>query len=177
MGRRRKSVQVSSEEEEGHEKWKSNHLGPGTGQVGAPAAPGQPLPSPRRNLTRRSPPPAPRLLGPSQRPGSTGSLAPFSAPAATSPTDPSVALELAAPPWSPNPRFPTACPGPPFPSHPGRAQRAGRPRLRLPKRSRAPLELPRARHQGSRRRRPWASEGPGFDTAAAPAPSDPARYP
>lgn len=94
MGRRRrKRVQVSSEEEgeeeeEGHEKWQRDHLGPGSVQVGAPASPGQSLPSPRRNLTRRSPPPAPRLLGPCQSRGSTGSPAPFSAPAATSPTDP-----------------------------------------------------------------------------------------
>lgn len=65
-------------------------------QVRAPASPGQSLPSPRRNLTRRSPPPAPRLLGPCQSQGSTGSPAPFSAPAATSPRT-RVALELALP--------------------------------------------------------------------------------
>lgn len=46
-----------------------DHLGPGSVQVGAPASPGQSLPSPRRNLTRRSPPPAPRLLGPCQSRG------------------------------------------------------------------------------------------------------------
>ncbi|TKC50638.1 hypothetical protein EI555_011571, partial [Monodon monoceros] len=114
--------QVSSpkeEVEEGHEKWKSNHSGPGGRTPGGSRR--------RPHRVSRSPPPAvtrpaapctpraPRLLGPSQSPGSTGSPAPFSGPAATGPEDPSAPLELAAAPGRPNPRFPSTRPRPPFP--------------------------------------------------------------
>lgn len=184
MGRG-KSVQISSEGregEEGRETGKGNHSGPGTG---APAAPGQLLPSPRRNRTRRSPPPAPRLLGLSQSPGSTGSPAPFSAAAATGPANPSVPLELAAPSGCPKPPSPVSSPRAALPRSPGpgRARRAGRPRLRLPG-APGPSELPRAGRleplpsaPGPRRRRPRAPEGPVLDAAAAPPPPDPARRP
>lgn len=155
---------------------KATTRGRAPGQVGAPASPGQLLPSPRRNRTRCSPPPALRLLGPSQSPGSTGSPGPFSTAVATGPADPSVPLELAAPSGRSNPRFPSARLGPPFPGHPAGAEHdapagpASGSRAR-----RGPSELPRAGRleplpsaPGPRCRCPRAPEGPGLDAAAAP---------
>lgn len=112
---RRQRARVSPEEGGGGRPrgGKGSHSGPGTGRPGSAA------PLPPRNRTRRSPPPAPSLRGPSQSPGSTGSRAPSSAAAATGPEDPSAPLEPDAPSGRPNPRVPSARPGLPLPRSPG----------------------------------------------------------
>ena len=100
-----------------------------TRRVAAPVAPGQPLPSPRRNPTRRSLPPTPRFLGPSQSPGSTSSSAPFSGPAAP----PTPAFPSSSPllPGAATPDSLQLAPDSPSPvTRPGRARLAGQPRLR-----------------------------------------------
>lgn len=111
--------------EDGHERWKGSRSGPGAGAGRGAGRPGSAAPLPPRNRTRRSPPPAPSLLGPSQSLGSTGSAAPFSAAAATrpeDPEDPGVPLELAGPFGRPHPRVPSARLGLPLPRSPGPAE-------------------------------------------------------
>lgn len=133
--------------------------------------PRAPLPSPRRNPTCRSrPPPA----APGTRPEPEEHRFPGTIVGPAHPSDP---LELAAPPGRPNPRCPSARPGPPFPGHaprPGPSRRAGPPSLRLP-------GGPRRRSPPRRRRRPEeprrSAEGPGLAAAAAPPPPDRARPP
>lgn len=100
-----------------------------TRRVAAPVAPGQPLPSPRRNPTRRSLPPTPRFLGPSQSPGSTSSSAPFSGPAA--PRTPAFPSSSPLLPGAPTPDSLQLAPDSPSPvTWPWRAGLAGQPRLR-----------------------------------------------
>lgn len=116
---------------ESHEKWKRDHWSRGldTRRVAAPVAPGQPLPSPRRNPTRRSLPPTPRFLGPSQSPGSTSSSAPFSGLAAPrTPAFPSSSPLLPGAPTPDSLQFAQNSPSPV--TRPGRARLAGQPRLR-----------------------------------------------
>ncbi|XP_059003388.1 basic salivary proline-rich protein 1-like [Mustela lutreola] len=173
---------ISKEEEEGHEKWQSNYSGPGTGQVGAPAAPGQPLPSPRRNLTRRSrsrpPPEAPgtrpepgehrlprTLFGPGghQPRGPRGlPRARRSSPAPRPPVPGQLGQGSPSPFTLPARPSPTRLPAPP--PGPGRA---GGPRSRSP-RSRSSLRPGRESA---------VPEGPGLDAAGAPRSPDPARRP
>lgn len=138
--------------------------GPDTRRVAAPAAPGQPLPSPRpsRNPTRRSLPPASRLLGPGQSLGSAGSLAPFSGRPATRPAEPSVPFAFAAAPGHPNPRFPSARPGPPFPGHPAPPS---------PKRRPAPPPAP------GRTGAPRSYLGSGVESRSPPRPGRDAAVP
>lgn len=94
---------------------------PGSVAPFPPPKPDPPLPAPRPEAPGTLPEPGEHRF-PSTIFGSGGHQ----------PHGPRVALELAAPPGTPNSRFPIARPGPPFPSHSGRARRAGRPRLRLP---------------------------------------------
>ncbi|XP_038531054.1 proline-rich protein HaeIII subfamily 1-like [Canis lupus familiaris] len=126
-------------------------LGPGAGQVGAPAAPGQPLPSPRRNLTRRPPPaarPPPEAPGTRPEPGSSGSPHPLGPRGAH--RAPGARRSSRRP--QPRPPHPRAPAGPA-----SRSRRAGAPPSRSPPRS---------------GRRAAVPEGPGLDAAAAPPPLD-----
>ena len=158
--------------------------GPDTRRVAAPAAPGQPLPSPPAPAVTRPAAPCPPPQGSWDPARAWGALVPWhhfragQPPAPRSPAFPSRSLLLLG---TPTPDSHQLAPGRPSPvTRPRRAQSAGQPRLQLPG-APGPLgatsgRVLRAAPLHARAATPpsRAPKGPRLDAAAAPPPPPPA---